>query len=40
MLCSNVRLAEEKRELDAKEWLEVSLSTDFESVQEQPALKF
>jgi len=34
------RLAEEKRESDAKEWLEVSLSTDSEGVQEQPALKF
>jgi NAD(P)-dependent dehydrogenase (short-subunit alcohol dehydrogenase family) len=33
------RLAEEKRESDAKEWLEVSLSTDFEGIQEQPALK-
>jgi NAD(P)-dependent dehydrogenase (short-subunit alcohol dehydrogenase family) len=34
------RLAEEKRQSDAKEWLEVSLSTDSEGVQEQPALKF
>jgi NAD(P)-dependent dehydrogenase (short-subunit alcohol dehydrogenase family) len=34
------RLAEEKRESDAKEWLEISLSTDFEGVQDQPALKF
>ena len=34
------RLAEEKRESDAREWLEVSLSTDSESVQEHPALKF
>jgi NAD(P)-dependent dehydrogenase (short-subunit alcohol dehydrogenase family) len=34
------RLAEEKRDSDAKEWLEVSLLTDSESVQEQPALKF
>jgi len=34
------RLAEQKRESDAKEWLEVSLSTDAEGVQEQPALKF
>jgi NAD(P)-dependent dehydrogenase (short-subunit alcohol dehydrogenase family) len=34
------RLAEEKRDSDAKEWLEVSLSIDSEGVQEQPALKF
>jgi len=34
------RLAEEKRESDARKWLEVSLSTDSEGVQGQPALKF
>jgi len=34
------RLAEEKRGSDAKEWIDVSLSTDFEGIQEQPALKF
>jgi NAD(P)-dependent dehydrogenase (short-subunit alcohol dehydrogenase family) len=32
------RAAEDKRESDAKEWLEVSVSTDAEGVQEQPAL--
>ena len=34
------RFAAERRESDAREWLEVSLSTDSEGVQEQPALKF
>ena len=33
------RLAEDKRESDAKAWLEVSVSTDAEGVQERPALK-
>jgi NAD(P)-dependent dehydrogenase (short-subunit alcohol dehydrogenase family) len=32
------RAAEDKRESDAKAWLEVSVSTDAEGVQEQPAL--
>ena len=32
------RLAEDKREADAKAWLDVSLSTDAEGVPEQPAL--
>jgi NAD(P)-dependent dehydrogenase (short-subunit alcohol dehydrogenase family) len=31
--------AEDKRESDAKAWLDVSVSTDAEGVQEQPALK-
>jgi NAD(P)-dependent dehydrogenase (short-subunit alcohol dehydrogenase family) len=34
------RISEEKREADAKQWLEVSLSTDSEGVQERPVLKF
>jgi NAD(P)-dependent dehydrogenase (short-subunit alcohol dehydrogenase family) len=34
------RFAEEKRESDAKQWIEVSLSIDSEGVQERPALKF
>ena len=33
------RAAEDKRESDAKAWLEVSVSTDAEGIQEQPALK-
>jgi hypothetical protein len=33
------RLAEDKRESDAKAWLDVSVSSDAERVQEQPALK-
>ena len=33
------RAAEDKRESDAKAWLDVSVSTDAEGVQEQPALK-
>ena len=33
------RLAEDKRESDAKAWLEISVSTDAEGVQGQPALK-
>jgi hypothetical protein len=33
------RLAEDKRESDAKAWLDVSVSTDAEDVQGQPALK-
>lgn len=33
------RAAEDKRESDAKAWLEVSVSTDAEGVQEQPAVK-
>jgi NAD(P)-dependent dehydrogenase (short-subunit alcohol dehydrogenase family) len=33
------RAAEDKRESDAKAWLEVSLSTDAEGVQGRPALK-
>jgi len=32
------RAAQDKRESDAKAWLEVSVSTDAEGVQEQPAL--
>lgn len=32
------RAAEDKRESDAKAWLDVSVSTDAEGVQEQPAL--
>ena len=32
------RLAEEKRESDARAWLDISVSTDAEGVQEQPAL--
>jgi hypothetical protein len=32
-------LAENKRESDAKAWLDVSVSTDAEGVQGQPALK-
>jgi hypothetical protein len=32
------RAAEDKRESDAKAWLDVSLSTDAEGAQEQPAL--
>jgi NAD(P)-dependent dehydrogenase (short-subunit alcohol dehydrogenase family) len=33
------RIAEDKRESDAKAWFQVSVSTDFEGVQEQPALQ-
>jgi NAD(P)-dependent dehydrogenase (short-subunit alcohol dehydrogenase family) len=33
------RLAEDKRESDGKAWLDVSVSTDAEGVQGQPALK-
>jgi hypothetical protein len=33
------RFAEDKREADAKAWLDVSVSTDAESTQEQPDLK-
>jgi hypothetical protein len=33
------RLAEDNRESDAKAWLDVSVSSDAERVQEQPALK-
>ena len=33
------RLAEDKRESDAKVWFDVSVSTDVEGVQERPALK-
>jgi NAD(P)-dependent dehydrogenase (short-subunit alcohol dehydrogenase family) len=33
------RLAEDKRESDAKAWLDVSVSTDADGVQAQPALK-
>jgi len=34
------RFAEDKRESDAKAWHDVSISTDAEGVQGQPALKF
>jgi hypothetical protein len=33
------RAAEDRRESDAKAWLEVSLSSDAEGVQGRPALK-